>query len=93
MASDKVKSWSAVVRGGRWFVVVGVVGVLATAAGCQRSTTSTSTEPPASVSVAELSSPYAPKDGVETPYQPSAARLRPPHLFARHVRHRHAGPR
>jgi hypothetical protein len=36
---------------------------------------------------------YLPQDGVEAPYIPESSRARNFHLIARHVRHRHAGPR
>jgi len=70
-------------------VLCGLSGALLTPSGCQRS----STEAAASEDTAAVPSPYAPQDGIETPFQPATSRVRHAQMLTRHVRHRHAGPR
>lgn len=66
-----------------------LAALLLMTAACERSAVQTS----ASVDAVAAASPYAPQDGVETPFQPVTARVRHSQMLTRHVRHRHAGPR
>jgi hypothetical protein len=71
------------------FLAAASVSPLLATAGCQHSPR----EESAPVENTGLISVYAPQDGIEAPFQPEASRARRFHVFARRVRHRHAGPR